>query len=102
LRSKALVSAGYDEQALELELEFRSGHVYRYERVPRSVYEWLLRVENKGGFVRRMIQGCYVERGLPRPGPSAPGEAAAPGAPGLDALESALRASLERLDKPGA
>jgi hypothetical protein len=94
-----VVSAGYDEHALELELEFRSGHVYRYERVPSSVYAWLLRVENKGGFVRRMIQGRYVERAMPR---SAPGATPASGAPQPDALEDALRASLERLGKPGS
>jgi KTSC domain-containing protein len=96
-----VVSAGYDEQALELELEFRSGHVYRYESVPPSVYAWLLRVENKGGFVRRMIHGHYAERAVPRsvPPASAPGEVS--GAPQPDALEDALRASLERF-KPGS
>jgi hypothetical protein len=97
-----VVSAGYDEQALELELEFRSGHVYRYESVPPSVYAWLLRIENKGGFVRRMIQGRYVERAMPRfaPPASASGAMPASGAPNADALEDALRASLERLGKP--
>jgi hypothetical protein len=99
LRSRAVVSAGYDEQALELELEFRSGHVYRYEGVPPSVYAWLLRIENKGGFVRRMIQGRYVERSVPRP---PPGELPAAGPPPPDALEDALRASLERLGKPAS
>ena len=33
LKSKAVISAGYDASARELELEFRSGHVYRYENV---------------------------------------------------------------------
>ena len=101
LRSKAVVSAGYDEHARELELEFRSGHVYVYEDVPASVYAWLLRVENKGGFVRRMVQGRYLERsmgrelgrGVPRSGP--------PAAPELGGtLEDALRASLDRLGEP--
>jgi len=96
LRSRAVISAGYDEQTLELELEFRSGHVYRYENVPPSVFEWLLRIENKGGFVRRMVQGRYVERAVPRSG--GPPESEDPAAP--DALEDALRASLDRLGKP--
>lgn len=94
-----MVSAGYDEQALELELEFRSGHVYRYENVPASVYAWLLRIENKGSFVRRMIHGHYVERAVPRSVPPEPGELPASGAPRSDALEDALRASLEQLGK---
>lgn len=97
-----MVSAGYDEQTLELELEFRSGHVYRYESVPPNVYAWLLRIENKGGFVHRMIQGRYVERAVPRSAAAASGETPAPGAPEPDALEHALRASLERLGKPGS
>ncbi len=95
-----MVSAGYDEQALELELEFRSGHVYRYESVPPSVYAWLLRIENKGGFVRRMIHGRYVERVVPRSAPPEPSEMLASGAPLPNALEDALRASIERLGKP--
>lgn len=99
LKSKAVVSAGYDEAARELELEFRSGHVYRYADVPPSVYEWLLRVENKGGFVRRMVQGHYIERSV--------GRSAQPAAPDgsmalADTLEDALRASLDRLGKPGS
>jgi len=94
-----VISAGYDEQTGELELEFRSGHVYRYENVPQSVYDWLLRVENKGGFVRRMVHGHYVERAVPRSSPplEGPGET-----PGADALEEALRASLDRYGKPGS
>jgi hypothetical protein len=98
-----VLSAGYDEQTLELELEFRSGHVYRYESVPPSVYAWLLRIENKGGFVRRMIQGRYVERAMPRSAPaSASGAVPASGSSEPDALEDALRASLEQRGKPGS
>lgn len=96
LKSNAIVSAGHDEHTLELELEFRSGHVYRYEGVPASVYAWLLRTPNKGGFVRRMITGRYVERAVPRAGHGAPSSTPA------DALEQTLRASLEQLAKPHA
>lgn len=107
LKSRAVISAGYDERARELELEFRSGHVYRYAAVPRGVYDWLLRVENKGGFVRRMIQGRYVERAVGR-GDERDAERSGPPPPagdaplGADPLEAALRASLERLGKPGS
>lgn len=85
----AILSAGYDAEAQELELEFRSGHVYRYAGVPASVHEWLLRTSNKGGFVRRMITGRYPER----PVRAEVSEGAFPG----PSLEDALRASLERL-----
>lgn len=92
LASSAVISAGYDPKTGELELEFRSGHVYRYAGVPEAVYLWLERIENKGGFVRRMIAGRYPERAVP----SGAGAAAEPGAP---SLEEALRASLDRLAK---
>jgi KTSC domain-containing protein len=96
LRSRAVVSAGYDAATLELELEFSSGHVYRYAGVAPAVFEWLVRVENKGGFVRRMIQGRYPESAMGR---HEPGKlAATDGA----SLEDALRASLERIGKPPA
>jgi hypothetical protein len=95
LRSHAVVSAGYDAATLELELEFSSGHVYRYEGVAQPVFEWLLRTGNKGGFVRRMIQGRYPESAVRAQ------RAAAEGAPPEGAsLEETLRASLEQLSKP--
>jgi hypothetical protein len=92
LKSTAILSAGYDAAAQELELEFQSGHVYRYENVPASVYDWLQRTRNKGSFVRRMITGRYVERVVrAQVDPSA--------LPGIS-LEEALRASLELATKP--
>jgi hypothetical protein len=91
LKSNAILSAGYNLATEELELEFRSGHVYRYENVPAAVYAWLLRTENKGGYVRRMITGHYVERPV----------FAASEERGAVSLEDALRASIERArDRP--
>ena len=80
---------------MELELEFRSGRVYRYRAVPRGVLDWLLRSKNMGAFVTRMIVGRYEEQSLPsvddREGARALTEAS---------LEQALRASLARLSDP--
>jgi hypothetical protein len=98
LTSRAVISAGYDPATGELELEFRSGHVYRYENVPASTYDWLLRIENKGGFVRRMIAGRYAERAVP---PSERGAGASQCTP-PESLEDTLRASLDRLLDPPA
>ena len=89
VQSRALRSAGYDAESEELELEFQSGQVYRYERVPRSVYDWLLRTPNKGVFVSRQITGRYVER---RVAEGCPTPATPP-----DELERALLDSLARL-----
>ena len=83
VESKAIVSLGYDDEACCLELEFRSGSVYRYLDVPRSVYEWLLRTPNKGVFVARQITGRYAFESVP----------ATPATP-AEQLEEALRQSL--------
>ena len=59
LRSSALLSAGYDDDARTLEVEFRSGRVYRYRGVPRGVFDFLVRTPEKGRFFNRMINGVY-------------------------------------------
>jgi KTSC domain len=59
LTSRAVLSAGYDATAQCLELEFRSGRIYRYFGVGQGTYDFLLRAASKGGFVKRMIDGRY-------------------------------------------
>jgi hypothetical protein len=59
LMSAALVSAGYNADTQQLEIEFKGGRIYRYYDVPSGVYEFLLRTPSKGGFVNRMIDGKY-------------------------------------------
>jgi hypothetical protein len=59
LTSRAVVSAGYDAETETLEIEFTSGRLYRYSRVPQGVYDWLLRVPNKGLYVARSITDHY-------------------------------------------
>jgi len=84
LRSRAVVSAGYDAEARTLEVEFSSGRVYRFRDVPAAVHEWLLRVPNKGVYVARNINGRYAFEDVTHPG-------AAESAPDIEAL---LEASL--------
>lgn len=60
LDSTALVSAGYDPITQELEIEFRSGRIYRYKGVPQGAYDFLLRASSKGGYLNRMIEGHYA------------------------------------------
>lgn len=59
LTSRAVASAGYDADTQTLEIEFTSGRVYRYSKVPAGVYDWLLRVPNKGLYVARSITERY-------------------------------------------
>lgn len=53
--SKAIASVGYDVAAQRLEIEFTTGRVYEYDEVPKTTYEWLMRVSNKGTFVTRVL-----------------------------------------------
>ena len=87
--SGAIRSVGYQEQSQTLEIEFQTGRVYQYAEVPPAVYAWLLRVENKGGFVNRMIIPRFVAR-----------EVAGPADPPAVDLETALRTSLAQTETP--
>lgn len=57
--STNLASAGYDRDSRVLEIEFKSGAVYRYLAVPPEVFENLLRAASKGRFFVREIRGKY-------------------------------------------
>jgi hypothetical protein len=88
LESRSVRSAGYDAASRELELEFATGRVYRYEGVPGSVWDWLLRTKNKGSFVTRMISPTYAYRVV--------GDERAPRGTAPEDLLDALRRSLSK------
>jgi hypothetical protein len=48
--SSNLASVGYDALTNTLEIEFRSGSIYRYPNVPESIYEGLMRAGSKGRY----------------------------------------------------
>lgn len=62
VESTTLGSAGHDNQAAVLELQFRNGAVYQYSLVPRQVYRDLLRAESKGRYFNQSIRGRYPYR----------------------------------------
>lgn len=41
--------------------------MYRYQGVPASAYEWLMRNPNKGGLFNRMIRDRYPYRDMTTP-----------------------------------
>ena len=57
--SSAISSVGYDEKSSVLEVEFASGAVYDYLKVPEKVYRDLLRAPSKGSFVSRRVRDRY-------------------------------------------
>jgi hypothetical protein len=56
--SSNLVSIGYDEETLTLEVEFYSG-IYQYFDVPLYVFEELLNSDSKGSYLHGSIKGTY-------------------------------------------
>lgn len=64
LASSSIASVGYDGEAAALELAFHSGGVYRYDDVPREVYEGLLRADSKGRFFHDHVRGEFDYRRL--------------------------------------
>jgi len=62
LESSVLASAGYDPDIAVLELEFRSGEVYRYFAVPPSVNAGLLAAPSAGRFFTQRIRDRYSTR----------------------------------------
>lgn len=57
--SSAISSIGYDERSAILEVEFSSGAVYDYLKVPERVYRDLLKAPSKGSFVSRRVRDRY-------------------------------------------
>ncbi len=80
--SGAIRSIGYDAESRTLEIEFKTGRIYQYEGVPVETHAWLVRIDNKGGFLNRMIIDRFPTREVTPEPISTLG------------LEAALRASL--------
>ncbi|HEY4103448.1 MAG TPA: KTSC domain-containing protein [Polyangiaceae bacterium] len=64
VNSSSVVSVGYDEAAFELEIEFRSGRVYRYLQVPIAAYRLLLRAPSIGEYVNTVIKPRFEARAV--------------------------------------
>lgn len=60
VESSTIVSVGYDPTQGLLQLEFCSGAVYHYFRVPVGVHEALLEAPSKGSYFNRAIRGRFL------------------------------------------
>jgi hypothetical protein len=60
LSSTTVVSAGYDEGSRTMEIEFTGGAVYRYDDVPREVFDGLLAAESVGRFFNERVRDVYA------------------------------------------
>jgi len=59
LRSSAIRAAGYDEGLLRMRIIFQEGHSYDFCRVPRYVFEGLLRASSAGVYYNQHIKDRY-------------------------------------------
>lgn len=57
--SSSLVSIGFAREARTLEIEFRSGAIYRYLGVPAKVFAEFQKAESKGRYFAESIRGKY-------------------------------------------
>ena len=61
VRSSVIATVGYDAATAVLEVEFRSGDVYRYFAVPPSVHHALI-TDSPGAYFNRHINDHYPTR----------------------------------------
>jgi len=58
--SGSVLSIGHDARRLELEVELRNGHVYRYVGVPREVYRALMTAASKGARFDELVRDGFL------------------------------------------
>lgn len=67
VESSSLVSIGFVREARVLEIEFRSGAIYRYLGVPPTVFEGMKKAESKGRYFAQSVRGKYQFQRLKAP-----------------------------------
>lgn len=63
--SSSIASIGYGKSTKALEVEFRSGAIYRYLDVPETVANDFIRAKSKGHYFSTTIRGVYSFQHLP-------------------------------------
>jgi hypothetical protein len=67
IESTLLKFVRYDPKKRQLDVELRSGELYRYFNVPSSCYLELLEAESKGTYYNRNIRKSFPYQNLSRP-----------------------------------
>jgi hypothetical protein len=79
LNSTLLTAAAYLDGQTVLELEFRSGAVYRYVGVPIETYGGFLRAQSKGTYFNHYIRNHFCYTKIRREEPTRDGDSEAIG-----------------------
>lgn len=59
VESGSIFKVGYRRRTLQV--QFNSGRVYEFRKVPRATYDQLLKSPSKGAFFNSEIKGSYAE-----------------------------------------
>lgn len=60
VNSSNVASVGYDDATNVLEVAFKSGGVYQYSSVPRSIYEGMISAASVGSYFHKMVKDKYA------------------------------------------
>lgn len=60
--SSNIVSVGYDDKKLTLEVEFSGGGVYTYSGVPKKTYDGLMKAESVGSFFHKNVKTQFAAK----------------------------------------
>lgn len=59
VKSRDIAIVGYDAKKQLLEIAFRGGGVYHYQRVPQNIYAGLMQADSQGTYFNRKIKDQY-------------------------------------------
>lgn len=57
--SSNILSIGYDQPTMTLEVEFLNGRIYQYYNVPENMYDEIMKTPSKGRFLHAYIRNAY-------------------------------------------
>ncbi len=66
INSTNITSVGYDEKNQLLEIEFRTGRIYRYSSVPPYIYAGLMKSTSHGKYFLTKISNVFAHVEVPR------------------------------------
>jgi KTSC domain-containing protein len=57
--SSTIVRIGYDDEAMVMTVEFKSGGIYNYFDVPQHVFDGIRTAPSKGQFLAQQVKGNF-------------------------------------------
>lgn len=58
--SSSISEVGYRRRTLKV--QFNNGHTYEFRKVPRALFDQLLKAQSKGEFFNREIRSAFPQR----------------------------------------